>query len=158
MLKCSLKLGAFNRRTSVSPITIEAYDNTGSKIFSYQVEFSWEINVEEILERAFAANQTASKADPFTYTVGYFGYSQTAAFPGYLGYEVESINSFASNASFYWNLAVNGINSSTGIDTTFPNPGATVTLRYTAIDAPTTPAASSRTKAIQERRASREGA
>jgi hypothetical protein len=142
----------------MKPITIEAYDSNGNKIFSYEVDFDWEINVEQILERAFVEQQSAEKPDPFTYTVEYYGYSQSAEFPGYLGYELESIGGLNTGSDFYWSLLVNSQPSPAGIDTTFPNPGSTVTLRYTAIGAATSHATGSRLKAIQGRRAARANA
>jgi len=139
----------------MEPIIIEAYDDDDNKIFSYAVDFDWEINVEQLLERAFAEQQSAENPDPFTYTVEYYGYSQSAAFPGYLGYELESINGFNTASDFYWSLSVNGQTSPSGIDTTFPNPGSTVTFRYTATGAATRHEVGSRLKVIQERRAVR---
>ncbi|MDC6180107.1 DUF4430 domain-containing protein [Ralstonia solanacearum] len=138
-------------------ITIEAYDDNGNQLFSYQVGFAFEIDVQQLLQLAFVQGQSASQPDPFSYTLDYYGYSQSAQYPGYLGYELESINAFDSDANHYWELAVNGQPSSSGIDTTFPNPGATVTFTYQTINTRHL-AANSRQKAIQERRAARSGA
>jgi hypothetical protein len=139
----------------MAPITIEAYDNNGQQLFSYEVAFDWEINVEQLLERAFAQQQSAATPDPFTYTVAYYGYSQSADFPGYLGYELESIGSLSSSSDFYWSLSINDQPSPSGIDTTFPNPGSTVTFRYTPSATATSHEAGRRLKEMQPRRAAR---
>jgi Domain of unknown function (DUF4430) len=109
------------------------------------------MSVREILEAAFVENQTNTTPDPFLYTLEYYGYSTDPSFPGYLGYELESINSLTTTANFYWSLAVNGAASLTGIDTTFPSPGSTITLTYTSISG----LDDLRSKAISKRRASR---
>ncbi|MHA6908138.1 DUF4430 domain-containing protein [Ralstonia pseudosolanacearum] len=136
----------------MSTITIQAYDDSNNRLFSYQVGFAFEINVQQLLQLAFVNAQSASQPDPFSYTLEYYGYSQSAQYPGYLGYELESINAFDADANHYWALAVNGQPSPSGIDTTFPNPGATVTLTYQTVTSKSL-SANSRQKAIQERRA-----
>ena len=138
---------------SYADITIQAIDNDSNQLFSYSVPFEFEINVQQLLERAFVLEQTTSNPDPFVYTVEYFGYSEFEGFPGYLGYEIERIQDLSSNDDFFWQLQVNGAVSSTGADTTFPNPGATVTWQYTSTSAPGLHA---RTKAIHARRARRQ--
>lgn len=141
----------------MSAITIKAYDDDNNQLFSYQVGFEFEINVQQLLQLAFVKGQSAGQPDPFGYTLEYYGYSQSTQYPGYLGYELESINTFDADANHYWELAVNGQPSPSGIDTTFPNPGATVTLTYQTVTTKSL-AANSRLKAIQERRAARSGA
>jgi hypothetical protein len=131
--------------------TIEAIDNSGNPIFKYTVPAYKNISVRMILEVAFNRNQSSTTHDPFHFTLEYYGYSTDPSFPGYLGYELESINSLTTTANFYWSLAVNGAASLTGIDTTFPNPGSTITLTYTS----TNGLDDLRSKAISKRRASR---
>jgi hypothetical protein len=116
-----------------APITIRAVDDQDHELFSYAVPFEFELSVKQVMERAFVIGQTAGTADPFMYTVEYFGYSESAQFPGYLGYEIESIAQFQSNGQFYWSLLVNDVSSSSGADTTYPGPGATVLWKYTAV-------------------------
>lgn len=71
----------------MSTITIAAYDDSNNQLFSYQVGFAFEINVQQLLQLAFVNAQSASQPDPFSYTLEYYGYSQSAQYPGYLGYE-----------------------------------------------------------------------
>lgn len=135
-----------------APITVQANDNNNNTLFQIAVPFEFEINARQLLERAFVNAQTPDNPDPFLYTIEYFGYSESSQFPGYLGYEVESIAGLPNNDSFFWDLMVNGISSQSGADTTFPNPGATVLWQYTS----TTPAKlSARTSAIKNRRRAR---
>lgn len=137
-----------------NPITLRAIDNTNKQLFEYSVPFTSEITALQLLEQAFVLAQTPSTSDPFVFTLEYYGYSQSTQFPGYLGYEVESIASLPNNSLFYWELLVNGVASSSGANTTFPNPGSTVTWQYTAI--PSAPASLSRRAAlIQKRHAGR---
>src|SRR5262249_35614631 len=67
------------------------------------------------------------------YTLEYFGYSESAQFPGYLGYEIESIANLQSNDQFFWSLLINDVPSSSGADTTYPGPGASVLWKYTPV-------------------------
>ena len=115
-----------------APITVQANDNNNNVLFQITVPFEFEINARQLLERAFVISQEPDNTDPFLYTVEYFGYSESSQFPGYLGYEIESIASLPNNDSFFWDLIINGISSQTGADTTFPNPGATVLWQYTS--------------------------
>jgi len=115
------------------------------------------------MEAAFVLNQPtgaagATNPDPFLYTVEFYGYSESAQFPGYLGYEIESIGlkkdaMKPSNDQYYWELSVNTVPSTAGPDTNFPGPGSTVQWTYTAIT-PATPLAA-RTQVVHARRASR---
>lgn len=136
------------------PITIRALDDKNQEVFAYTVPFQFELTVTQVMERAFVIGQAAGKADPFFYTLEYFGYSASAQFPGYLGYEIESIAQLQSNAQFYWELRVNDVPSSTGADTTYPGPGAVVLWRYVAVS-PAASEAPSRTGAIHKLRAAR---
>ena len=101
---------------------------------SYTVPFTLECTVLRILEKAYV---NAQKPDlhlhhPFQYMLEYFGYNQSSAFPGFLGYELDSINGVAGDKSHYWKLTVNSVAASTGVSECYPNPGATVELTYTA--------------------------
>jgi hypothetical protein len=135
-----------------APITLRAIDDKGSVLFEYAVPFEFGMSAKHLLERAFVLGQTAGERDPFLYTVEYFGYSESAQFPGYLGYEIESIAGFSNNAQFFWDLILDGVSSTSGADTTFPNPGGTVVWQYTPI--PQQPQ-SPRAAVVQDRRAAR---
>jgi hypothetical protein len=115
------------------PITLRAVDNQNHQLFEYSVPFTLEVSARQLLENAFVLGQTASSPDPFLFTLEYYGYSQSTQYPGYLGYEVESIAGLSNDAQNYWELLVNGVPSSSGADTTYPNPGSTVTWQYAAI-------------------------
>lgn len=132
-----------------APITLRIIDEKGKCLHEYVIPFEFGMNVQQLLERAFVAAQTTVDADPFLFTLEFFGYSESAQFPGYLGYEVDSIGSLGTGDHF-WDLMLDGISTSTGIDTTFPQPGGTVVLQYTPIpDAPTSP----RAAAMQSKKA-----
>lgn len=118
-----------------NPITLRAIDDKNTPLFEYVVPFSMEISARQVLENAFVIGQSATKSDPFLYTLEYYGYSESASYPGYLGYEIESIAGLSNNAEYYWELLINGVASSSGADTTYPNPGATVIWQYAAIPA-----------------------
>ncbi len=135
------------------PITVRAVDNQSRQLFEYAVPFSLEVSARQLLEQAFVLGQTASTADPFLFTLEYYGYSESAQYPGYLGYEVESIAGLSNGAQYYWELLVNGVSSASGADTTYPNPGATVTWQYTAI--PSAGEQSRRAARVQKRHAGR---
>jgi hypothetical protein len=137
-----------------NPITLRAVDNTNKQLFEYSVPFTSEITALQVMEQAFVLAQTHTTSDPFLFTLEYYGYSQSVPYPGYLGYEVESIAGLPSNSQFYWELLVNGVASSSGANTTYPNPGSTVTWQYTAI--PSAPAnLSRRAELVQKRHAGR---
>ena len=143
----------------MNPITLQIIDEKGNKLVNASVPFSIGINVQQIMDLAFVAAQSAQLPDPFLYTVEYYGYSQNPQFPVYLGYEIESIglNSTGmkpTNAQFYWSLTVNGQASQTGADSTYPPPGSTVVWTYTPIS-PAAPNLPLRTKEIHSRRAAR---
>lgn len=121
----------------VSDITIKAIDNNGVLIFTYSVPFEFRISVKQVMETAFILNQQPN-ADPFLYTLEYYGYSSDPQFPGYLGYEVEGIGNkqigiLPNDNAFYWELEINGQASQVGADTAFPAPGSTVVWKYSAI-------------------------
>jgi hypothetical protein len=143
-----------------APITLQIVDENGRKLIpDLSLPFSIGINVKQTMECAFVLSQTAAAPDPFLYTVEYYGYSEIALFPGYLGYEIESIGTKSiglkpTNNQFYWKLAVNGMASLTGADTTFPGPGSTVLWTYTRIPADSADLPP-RTNVVQSRRASR---
>lgn len=119
-----------------APITLRVIDNTGTSLFQYSVPFEPQITAREVLEYAFVIAQTSPTPDPFAFTLKFYGYSESAQFPGYLGYEIESINNLENNAQCYWDLLVDGTTSSSGADTTYPHPGATILWQYTPIPAP----------------------
>lgn len=134
------------------PVTIEAIDDEGNSLFKYAVPFEMKISALQLMERAFVlVQQVSPKPDPFLYTVEYYGYSQSAQFPGYLGYEIESIGNLQNSDTGYWELLLNGQVSSTGADTTYPNPGGLILWKYLTIPAENE-AASNRARMIQTRK------
>src|SRR5580700_1167597 len=145
-----------------APITLQVVDETGKMLVNLTVPFSLGMDVKQIMEAAFVVAQTPAIADPFLYTVEFYGYSENPKFPGYLGYEIESIGLTPTglkptNDQYYWKLSVNGIDSQTGADTTLPAPGSTVLWTYTPV--PANPSQlPPRTKVVQSRRASRAAA
>ena len=135
-----------------APIALQIVDENAAKLIDLSVPFRLEIDVKEVMEAAFVLNQTAAAPDPFLYVVEYYGYSENPQFPGYLGYEIESICGKANNSQFYWSLSTNGVVSLTGADTAYPGPGSTVLWEYTPVKPE---ALTPRGKVIQSRRASR---
>ena len=151
---------------SYSPITLKIVDNSGTVKFHHDVPFEFELDVEEVMERAFVLAQTLppppppapplpiEKRDPLPYTLKYYGYSESPQFPGYLGYEVESIFDLVTDTQNYWELKLDGILSPTGADSTHPGPGSTVLWTYVKV--PVNPTSlPGRTQVIQQRRSSR---
>jgi len=67
------------------PFTLRIVDEQGQERFSQSVPFEAELAVRGIMERAFVLGQTTATPDPFDYDLQYYGYSQAAQFPGYLG-------------------------------------------------------------------------
>ena len=109
-------------------------------LFEYVVPFEFGIDAKQLLERAFVLAQAPAKPDPFVYSVEYYGYSQSAQFPGYLGYEIEAIAGLQNGAQYYWDLILDGVSSASGADTTYPSPGGTVVWQYTPVpQQPTSP-------------------
>jgi hypothetical protein len=119
----------------MDPITIEAIDDKEQSLFVYSCPSSLRLNVQSILDQAFAGLQSAAKPDPFRFSISYFGYSKDPAYPGYLGYEIESINDCVTSANAYWSLSLNDQASDHGIDTTFPGPADKVMLRFVTVGA-----------------------
>src|SRR5690349_20245491 len=107
---------------SYAPITLRAVDNNGHQLFQYSVPFSFEVSVTQVMEQAFSLAQTSSLPDPFRYTTEYYGYNESAQFPGYIGYVIESIGGLPTNEQFYWELLINGVSSLTSAGTTYPGP------------------------------------
>lgn len=139
---------------SYAPFTLRIVDETGKELFNQTVPFEWELDVKQIMERAFVLAQTTTTPDPFLYTVEYYGYSEAAQFPGYLGYEIESICGKSNNRQFYWALLINGVPSSEGADSMQPGPGSTVLWQFSPIPANQQELAP-RTRAVHLRRAAR---
>jgi len=140
--------------SSYAPIILQVVDDKGQELFNQSVPFEMEIDVEQVMERAFVLAQTSAAPDPLQYTEQYYGYSKAAQFPGYLGYEVESIGKYPNNQQFYWALSINGVLSSEGADSIQPGPGSAVLWRYTPI--PANPQElPARTRVIHSRRAAR---
>jgi len=144
-------------------IAIQAVDNNGNTIFSYAVPFTLGVSVKQIMENAFVLNQMPPPdADPFLYTLEYYGYSEDPQFPGYLGYEIEGIGNTATgilpnNNQYYWELLINKQSSKTGAETTYPGPGSAVLWQYVAIP-PNPQNLNARTRIIHSRRAARAAA
>ncbi len=137
-----------------APFTLRIVDDQGKELFSQSVPFEAELDVRGVMERAFVLSQTAAAPDPFFYDLQYFGYSESAQFPGYLGYEVESICGKANNQQFFWALSINGTLSQEGADSMQPGPGSTVLWTYTPI--PASPQQlPARTREVHARRARR---
>jgi hypothetical protein len=137
-----------------TPITLQVIDDKGNTLVDMAVPFRVGIDVQQVMESAFVLAQTTATRDPFLYTVEYYGYSEDPQYPGYLGYEIESICSLPTNDLCYWALSVSGIISSAGADTTFPGPGSTVLWKYTPI--PANPAKlTARARVVQSRRSAR---
>jgi hypothetical protein len=136
------------------PFTLRIVDDKGQELFSQAVPFEAELDVRGIMERAFVLSQTAALPDPFLYDLQYYGYSEAAQFPGYLGYEVESICGKPNNQQFYWALSINAVLSPEGADSMQPGPGSTVLWAYTPV--PANPQQLlARTREIHARRATR---
>jgi hypothetical protein len=140
--------------TDYMPFTLRIVDDQGQELFSLSVPFEAELDVRGIMERAFILSQTTASPDPFLYDLQYYGYSEMAQFPGYLGYEVESICGKPNNQQFYWALSINGVLSPEGADSMQPGPGSTVLWAYTPV--PANPQElPARTREVHARRASR---
>jgi hypothetical protein len=137
-----------------APFTLKIVDDQNKELFSQSVPFEAELDVRGIMERAFVLSQTPAVPDPFFYDLQYFGYSQSAQFPGYLGYEVESICGKANNQGFFWALSIDGTLAQEGADSMQPGPGATVIWTFTPIPA-NTHQLPARTREVHARRAHR---
>lgn len=141
---------------SYAPITLQVLDENVQELFTQSVPFELELDVRGVMERAFVLSQTGAQPDPLIFDLQYYGYSEVAQYPGYLGYEVENICGKPNNQQFYWALTINGVLSPEGADSMQPGPGAMVVWQYTPIpaDAQKLPA---RTRLIHSRRAARIG-
>jgi hypothetical protein len=141
-----------------SPSVLQVIDENGNQLFSQSVPYAWEIDVKQIMERAFILSQSDTNPDPLIYTLQYYGYSLAAQLPGYLGYEVESIGTSAgakaNNSQFYWQLLIDGVPSQEGADSEQPRPGSTVMWQYTPVPQ-NADALSQRSRLLRERRAAR---
>jgi len=140
------------------PVTIRFLDEKGKEIFSQIVPFVFEMDVKHLMELAFILSQKTTKnPDPIRYTMQYYGYSEMAGFPGYLGYELETVQvdgfgSYVPDKTHYWRLSVDGVVMATsGADTTHPDQGSVVVWQF--VDTAVTPP-SPRAVAIQSRRSS----
>ena len=140
--------------SNYAPITLQVLDEQGQELVKQSVPFESELDVREIMERAFVLSQTAATPDPFTYDLQYYGYSAAAQYPGYLGYEIESLCGKPNDQQFYWALMVNGVLSSEGADSMQPGPGSTVLWQYTPVPANPQQLAA-RTRIVHARRAER---
>lgn len=84
------------------------------------VPWSSGMSVQTVLEKAY------TQGTGYSYLLQYFGPQ--------LGYEVMALDGIAAmqgaDVSFYWQLLVNGISASQGIDSTFPNDGDSLTFNY----------------------------
>jgi hypothetical protein len=136
------------------PIKLEIIDENAKHLLDSAVPFRFGITARKVLESAFLLAQTPTLPDPIVFTLGFFGYSEAAACPGYLGYEIETLCNRPSNAQFYWELSLNGVASMVGSDSACPSPGGTVTWRYKAV--PVAPkAAKTQAAVMHSRRAGR---
>lgn len=135
------------------PITLKIVDETGNQIFQQSVPFEVEMDVRTVMERAFILQQSSSTPDPLVYQIQYYGYSEFAGHPGYLGYEIESIHGKPSNSNYFWKLIIDGITSEEGADSMRPAPGSTVLWEYKSIADETQLTA--RTQVVHARRAAR---
>ena len=143
--------------SSYAPITMRVVDDQGRERFRALVPFEWELDVKGVMERAFVLAQAPSTPDPLVYTMEYYGYSEVAQYPGYLGYEVESIFELASNAQFYWELLIDDVRSQEGPDSMQPGPGSSVLWQFTPV--PSDPQKlAARTRVVHARRAERSSA
>lgn len=118
-----------------APILLRIVDEQGQELFRQTVPFEFELDVKEVMERAFILAQTPANPDPLVYGVQFYGYSESAQYPGYLGYEIESIQGKPNNQQFYWELKINGVASLEGADSMQPGPGSEVLWEYTPIAA-----------------------
>jgi hypothetical protein len=136
------------------PITLQIIDGSGKTLFNASVPFRIEMDVQDVMEDAFIIEQTVAQHDPLPFVLEYYGYSENDQFPGYLGYEVESIFGVRNDSKNYWQLLINDVASMVGSDSAHPKPGATVTWKFTSIPTSLEQLAP-RAKQIHERRLAR---
>jgi hypothetical protein len=140
---------------SFAPFTLRVVDANGNQIFTQTVPFEFELTVTQIMERAFVLSQTAANHDPLPFQLQYYGYSEDPQFPGYLGYEVESLCNIASNpANGYWELLIDQQVSNEGADSMRPRAGAEILWQFVPAARGGEPR-SARGRVIHERRAQR---
>lgn len=137
-----------------APILLRIVDEQGQEIVRQTVPFEFELDVTDVMERAFVLAQSAQNPDPFVFEVQYYGYSESAQYPGYLGYEIESIQGKTNNQQYYWELKINGAVSQEGADSMQPGPGSEVLWEYTPIAA-TEQTLAPRAKIVHARRRDR---
>lgn len=102
----------------------------GTPLVEQSVAYTSSMTARGVLEGGFLAMQSPANPDPFEITIKYYGESESTSFPGFLGYEIESLCNLPATAQQYWELLINGTPSQTGADTTIPPPGSTVAWRY----------------------------
>jgi len=124
----------------VPPISLKMLDADGASIFQGKVDFTPGMTARDALEQAFIENQSSESADPFAVSFAFFGYSYAAQYPGYLGYEVEGFgvdmkHLLVNNDGFYWELYIDDQVAQVGADLTLPQPGGSLTWRYTPVAA-----------------------
>ena len=133
-----------------APITLRIVDELGTELFAQTVPFESELDVRAVMEKAFVLSQTSANPDPYLYELQYYGYSEIAQFPGYMGYEVESICGKSNNQEYFWSLEINKVLSTEGADSMQPGPGATVLWTYAPV--PKMQQLPARAQAMHERR------
>lgn len=119
-------------------IHVEALDLNGASIFKYDAPPGSGVTARELLEASFVGLQRTDLRDPFVFTLEFFGYSTDPQFPGYLGYEVESIGRpggtpLSNSTENYWELLMNGQQATEGADALRPLPGSRVTWQFTSM-------------------------
>lgn len=92
-------------------ITRRAADNQNNRLSKVSVPFRPEINARQALEPAFILGQTPQSASLFAFAPQTYCGSGSQQFPGYPGYEIESIGGFAVNDQFDWQVTVDGVSS-----------------------------------------------
>jgi hypothetical protein len=105
----------------------------------------------QVLEAGFVLAQTPDNPDPFVFTTEYYGFSESAQYPGFLGYEIETIRTRANTSENYWDPLIDGVPSHHGADTTYPNPGGSITWRYVSVSS-TADQSKSGAKVVKSRR------
>jgi hypothetical protein len=87
------------------------------------------MNVQQVMEAAYAAEMTSPLKAVVEYTLEYYGPS--------FGYELVTLDSMSlqvgadGESSAFWELLLNGQMTSTGIDSTFPADGDSIEWNYT---------------------------
>ena len=94
------------------------------------ISLQTEVSIREFIEVAFVQLQTGQNADPFKFTIDYFGYDYFQGNKSYLGYFIVSINGYSSSASQYWDLIINGQPSTLGMDSYLVQPDDQIELKW----------------------------